>query len=92
LAKVLVKSQLFETTRGATFVGFRVLPDRIRVRAENLQRARKRLKQKQEDYKNGKLSFSDLTQSLRSWIAHLEHGDTWRLRERVFMYLNFLRA
>jgi retron-type reverse transcriptase len=48
-----VKSQLFETNRGATFVGFRVLPDRIRVRAENLQRARKRLKQKQEDYKNG---------------------------------------
>ncbi len=42
-----IKSQLFETSQGANFVGFRVLPDRIRVRNDNLRRARHRLKQLQ---------------------------------------------
>ncbi|MDX2030139.1 MAG: hypothetical protein SF339_05695 [Blastocatellia bacterium] len=32
-------SQLFKTRVGADFLGFRVLPDRLRFRAENLSRA-----------------------------------------------------
>jgi hypothetical protein len=35
-----VKSQLFETQIGASFVGFRVLPTHTRVRTANLQQAR----------------------------------------------------
>ncbi|MFN0107752.1 MAG: reverse transcriptase domain-containing protein [Blastocatellia bacterium] len=79
-----VKSQLFETRLGVSFVGYRVLPEKIRVRSENLRRARKRLKGLQAAYCRGEKSLNEITQSLRSWIAHLEHGDTWRLRERVF--------
>jgi retron-type reverse transcriptase len=87
-----IKSQLFETRHGANFVGFRVLPDRIRVRAENLQRARRRLREMQEDYRRGLISLDKVTQSLRSWIAHLEHGDTWQLRQQVFGSLAFARG
>lgn len=84
-----VKSQLFETRRGANFMGFRVFPNRIRVRTENLRRARRRLRLMQAGYRAGALTLDELTQSLRSWIAHLEHGDTWRLRERIFNSLVF---
>ncbi len=87
-----VKSQLFETRKGANFLGFRVLTDRIRVRAENLRRARRRLRRMQESYRNGEMGFEKVTQSIRSWIAHLEHGDTWRLREEVFSSLVFARG
>ena len=45
-----VKSQLFETRYGANFVGFRVLPDRIRVRNDNLRRSRIRMKELQHQY------------------------------------------
>ncbi len=48
-----IKSQLFETRYGANFVGFRVLPDRVRVRNDNLRRARRRLKQLQAGYADG---------------------------------------
>lgn len=48
-----IKSQLFETRHGAGFVGYRVLPDRIRVKNENLQRARKRLRRLQAAYARG---------------------------------------
>jgi len=87
-----IKSQLFETRRGTNFMGFRIMPDRIRVRTENLRRARRRLRRQQAAYNAGNLSLEKLTQSLRSWIAHLEHGDTWQLRERVFGSLAFARG
>lgn len=87
-----IKSQLFKTAHGANFLGFRVLPDRIRIRTENLRRARRRLRRTQVGYSTGALTLEQVTQSLRSWIAHLEHGDTWRLRERVFGSLAFARG
>jgi RNA-directed DNA polymerase len=86
-----IKSQLFETRHGANFVGFRVLPDRVRVRNDNLRRARRRFKQLQVDYGRGKVSFKDLLQRLQSWEAHLEHGDTYRLREDIFSQYTFTR-
>jgi len=78
-----VKSQLFETRHGANFVGFRILPDRIRVRDSNLRRARQRFRQLQQDYAAGQLSLKALTQRLQSWEAHLRHGDTYRLRRDI---------
>jgi retron-type reverse transcriptase len=87
-----VKSQLFETRQGASFLGFRVLPDRIRVKAENLRRARRRMRRYQAEYRRGDLRLEKLTECVRSWIAHLEHGDTWALRERVFASLPFTRG
>lgn len=94
-----VKSQLFETRHGANFLGFRVLPKGegpskevcIRIRRENLRRGRRRLKQLQADYAAGKIGFSELDHSIQSWLAHLEHGDTWRLRQRLFTDLVFSR-
>ncbi|MEM6838614.1 MAG: RNA-directed DNA polymerase [Cyanobacteria bacterium P01_C01_bin.120] len=79
-----LKSQLFETCHGANFVGFRVLPDRIRVRNDNLRRARKRMRQLQADYAAGEISLEPLIQRLQSWEAHLLHGDTYRLRRNIF--------
>lgn len=83
-----IKSQLTQTRYGASFVGFRVLSDRIRVRNHNLQTGRRRLKRLKADYANGQRSHHDVAQSLQSWNAHLAHGDTWRLRQRIFADLD----
>ncbi|MFM7887980.1 MAG: reverse transcriptase domain-containing protein [Pseudanabaena sp.] len=79
-----IKSQLTQTRYGASFVGFRVFPDRIRVRNHNLQTGRRRIKRLQAAYASGRLSQSEIAQSLQSWNAHLAHGDTWRLRQQIF--------
>ncbi len=79
-----IKSQLFQTRYGVNFVGFRIFPDRIRVRNHNLQTGRKRLNQFRIDYAKGELSKPEIKQSLQSWNAHLAHGDTWRLRQQIF--------
>lgn len=86
-----IKSQLFETRHGANFLGFRVFPECIRVRSENLRRARVRLRRMQDQYRRHEIGIGEISQSLRSWIAHLEHGDTWHLRENIFSSLVFAR-
>lgn len=86
-----IKSQLFETRYGANFVGFRILPDRIRVRNDNVRRARRRLKTLQRQYATGDIELEPLVQRLQSWEAHLKHGDTYRLRQRVFDRHTFVR-
>ncbi len=95
-----IKSQLFETGHGANFLGFRVLPlgDTspkdvcIRVRTENLRRARRRLRWQQAAYQMGQLSLEEMTRSLQSWEAHLKHGDTWQLRQQIFTSLDRTRG
>ncbi|BDM82835.1 RNA-directed DNA polymerase [Acaryochloris marina] len=85
------KSQLFKTKQGANFVGFRVLPDRIRVRNDNLRRTRRRMKVLQALYAEGEIDLASLVQRLQSWEAHLKHGDTYRLRRKAFDAYTFRR-
>lgn len=94
-----VKSQLFETQYGVNFVGFRILPTRskvprslrIRVRNDNLRRSRRRFRQLQAQYALGHLSLAQLSQRLRSWEAHLFHGNTYGLRRALFASWSFQR-
>jgi len=86
-----IKSQLFQTKVGASFLGFRIFPHKIRVRNNNLHRGRRRLRNLQKDYAQGKINIVDVLNSLNSWQAHLEHGDTWRLRQQIFNSLEFKR-
>jgi retron-type reverse transcriptase len=85
-----IKSQLTQTRHAASFVGFRVLPDRIRVRNHNLQTGRRRLKRLQAALSRGQLSQHDFSQRLQSWNAHLAKGDTWRLRQYLFRDLEWV--
>ncbi|MBD2341255.1 RNA-dependent DNA polymerase [Calothrix sp. FACHB-156] len=86
-----VKSQLFETKIGASFLGFRIFPHIIRVRNSNLHQARRRLKRLQTNYVQGRIELEKVNQSIQSWFAHLEHGDTWQLRQQIFTSLAWSR-
>jgi len=87
-----VKTEITETRHGVNFLGFRVFPHKIRLRQENLRRARRRMHQLQEEYRHGLVDWKDVRNSLQSWNAHAAYGDTWRLRERVFGSLAFARG
>lgn len=86
-----IKSQLFATKIGASFLGFRIFTETIRVRNNNLHHARRRLKGLQTDYLQGRIELEKVNQSLQSWFAHLAHGDTWQLRQQIFTSLTWLR-
>lgn len=54
-----------------------------------MRRAKQRLRQMQVQYAEGEMELSQITQSLQSWVAHLEHGNTWQLRQQIFASLVF---
>lgn len=86
-----IKSQITHVQYGENFLGFRIFPDKIRVRSENLRRARIRLRNLQADYQNGVKSLDEIGQSIQSWIAHLKYGNTYRLRVKIFENFVFCR-
>lgn len=78
------KSVVFPTRVGLDFCGFRLFSTHRRLRRSSLRRFVHRLRRQRNAYRQGQLSLSDWQTSLRCWIAHAAHGDTWRLRRRLF--------
>jgi RNA-directed DNA polymerase len=78
-----IKSQLFETRYGDNFVGFRVFPDRIRLRGDSLRRGCQRLHKNRRRVVQGRMLPADCERSTQSWFAHLQHADTWRLQQSI---------
>lgn len=86
------KSRVYRTQDGLTFLGFRAFPDRVRLVRGNVVRFRKRLRSLQRLYAGGEVEAEKVDQRVRAWIAHAAHGDTWRLRQRIFSECVFVRS
>ncbi|MCP4041114.1 MAG: RNA-dependent DNA polymerase, partial [Gammaproteobacteria bacterium] len=63
-----------------------------RLARENVARMRRRLSRMQRDFARGELSLQEVACRIHSWIGHARHGDTWRLRQRLFNEVVFTRA
>jgi RNA-directed DNA polymerase len=85
------KTQLVRTYDGVNFVGFRAFssgetcPQKvtIRVRNDNLRRARQRFKRLKRALQEGHHLSDRIAKSHQSWFAHLAHGHTWYLRRAI---------
>jgi len=78
------KSTVYRTADGIPFLGWRIFPTHRRLKRENVRDFTRRFRKQVGAFRNGEMSFDDLTARTRSWIAHAEHGDTWHLRSRLF--------
>ena len=87
-----IKSQQFETRQGANFVGFRILPNQIRIQSKSLKRGRIKVRELQHRYAQQDITLGALQQSLKSWFAHLNHGNTHHLQQQISRVLNPVEA
>ncbi len=78
------KSLVFPVKVGVDFCGFRLYPTHRRLRRSSVRRFVRRFRHQREAYRRGELSLDEMNTSVQSWIAHAAHGDTWRLRRRLF--------
>ena len=85
------KCHVFPTRRGSPFLGYRVLKTHKKLLPDNVRRFRKRAKKMVQSFEAGSLTADKVSASLKSWIAHAEHAETYRLRERLFSDLVFTR-
>lgn len=78
------KYRLCPTATGVDFCGFVVHADgRIRVRPSSVRRFRKTFRQRKWEWKHGHCEAADLRATVRSWVAHVSHAQSWRLRSAV---------
>lgn len=78
------KSVVFPTRIGIDFCGFVQFPTHRRLRRSSVRRFVRRFRRQRAAFCSGELSLTKWTESVRCWIAHAAHGDTWRLRRRLF--------
>ncbi|MCB0565207.1 MAG: RNA-directed DNA polymerase [Lewinellaceae bacterium] len=81
------KCEVFPVRDGVTFLGQRIFLTHRRLRRENVQRFRRRLRLRLEQLRKGELSAAKLECQLNSWLGHARQADTWRLRRKCINQL-----
>lgn len=75
---------LAPVTEGVSFLGFRVYPQLIRIKRENLTRLRTKVRRKEELYVKGKITEKELIQSVGSMVSHVSHANSLSERRQIF--------
>jgi len=78
------KSRIYRTADGFTFLGWRIFPGHTRLVRGNVVRFRRRMRSLAAEYARGEAGWDRISPKVRAWIAHADHGDTWRLRQQIF--------
>lgn len=81
------KSQIYETSNGLRFLGFRLHHNFRRLTTENVRSFRTRLKLQKVLLSRGIMSGARLKDSVRCWVSHSNYADTNRLRFNIFSEL-----
>jgi retron-type reverse transcriptase len=73
---------LCPSRQGLSFLGFRIFPDRIKIKRENWRRFKQKFQHRQQQFVQDELSPQAFTNSVASMIGHLRNGNTWRLLKK----------
>jgi len=83
------RAQVYPVCAGIPWLGFRIYPDYRRLSRRNIKTFMRRFRAQRDAYHRGELSLGKVRESLRAWIAHAQHGDTYRLRRRLLREVVF---
>ncbi len=78
------RAQPRPTSTGVPFLGFQVFPTHRRLKRRKGISYRRHLYSLYAQYMSGQIDRKALETSVRAWIGHVQHGDTWGLRTAVF--------
>ena len=70
-------------TAGIPWLGFVVFPTHRRVKARKAVQATRRLSERFEAWRSGRISFGEFEASVQGWINHVRYADSWGLRRQV---------
>ncbi len=83
------KSRVFRVSDGVDFLGYRIFPDHMLVRKNVVKRYRRKLGEMAQDYQEGKIGLPEVNRSIQSWIGHVRHADSYRIRAELFSNVVF---
>ncbi|MFQ5614608.1 MAG: reverse transcriptase domain-containing protein [Anaerolineae bacterium] len=77
------KTVVYPVTNGIPFLGFLVFPDHRRLARSNGVRFQRRWRRLIAAYSAGQIDRQQVEASVRGWVAHAAHGDTYGLRRSL---------
>jgi len=83
------QAQVYPVKAGIPWLGFRVFPTHRRLKRDNVKAFARRFRAQRDAYHAGEMTLDEIRESLRAWIAHAEHGNSYRLRQSLFKQVIF---
>jgi RNA-directed DNA polymerase len=77
------ESTVYPVTNGIPFLGFRIYPDRRRLKRRNGVAFARRFRALRARLAAGEITQEQLHRSVQGWLAHATHGDTQGLRRAL---------
>lgn len=74
---------VFPVNTGVPFLGWRVYSHYRRLKRRNGVAFQRRFALMRHELVSGRLTHAEMNVSIQSWVAHVEHGNTWRLRRSI---------
>jgi len=75
--------QVTPVEHGIPWLGMVIYPNKRKLKARKARYATKHLSSKYKSWKKGEVSFAELDASVKGWVNHANHADTWNLRKTV---------
>lgn len=86
------KSIVFPTRCGLPFLGYRLLPEQIRLGRKHLPKLRQRLREFERSCAEGIVSVEDAKASLQSWWGYAMHADCHKIVHSILSDFSFLEV
>lgn len=83
------KSTVFPVKSGVDFCGFHIFPYYRRLRRANVKMFVRRVEKMRKAFSQGNIGIEQVSDSVRAWIAHASHGDTYSLRGKLLSKMAF---
>jgi len=83
------KSKYFHNKFGIDFLGYRIFNDYKLLRKNSKKKIRKKIKKWNKEFENGSLDKHKVKLSINSWINHVSHCDSYRLKKKILEEINF---
>lgn len=77
------RAQVSPVSAGIPFLGFRVYPTHRRLKRRNAVNFQRRFRAMLAQLADGELKLDRLSASVRGWVNHARHGDTYGLRRSL---------
>jgi len=76
-------AQVAPVASGIPWLGFIAYPTHRRLKAHNVHNFNRRMRTRWQSFCTDEISFAEFNASVRGWINHARHGDTWGLRRHL---------
>ena len=68
------KSRVYRCPDGVAFLGWRIFPSRTRLVRENVVRFRRRMRNMERAFREGKMGWEEIRPRVHAWIGHARDG------------------